>query len=104
MLPAFFDRLPRGLRLVMIGVVLWLVATVPLALYLLLARLFGEPPAGPGVSAAMGFALNVVAVILLVGGLFTWLRDDIRARRNRPTVGTGPRDPPASASKRESCP
>ena len=42
MLPPFFDRLPRGLRLLMIGVVLWLVGTVPLALYLLLARLFGE--------------------------------------------------------------
>ena len=40
-MPPFFSRLPRGLRLAMLGLVLWLVATVPLAVYLLLVRVLG---------------------------------------------------------------
>jgi len=63
----------------MIGLALWLIATVPLALYLFLVRWFGEPPGGPGIPGAIGFALNVVAVVLVVGGLLTWLSDDMRA-------------------------
>ena len=37
-----FARLPRGLKLVMIGMVLWLIATAPLMAYLLLARLLEQ--------------------------------------------------------------
>ena len=86
MLPHVFDRLPRGLKVAMIGVVIWLLATIPLALYLLLSRWFGEPPQGPGIPGALGFALNVVGAALVAGGVVTWLLDERRGRRARETA------------------
>ena len=76
MLPPFFSKLPRGMKLVMIGMVVWLVGIAPLAVYLLLVRLSGDEGAGPGFAGAVGFALNVVAVGLVIGGAITWLRDE----------------------------
>ena len=75
MASSLFKRLPRGLKLVMVGMIVWLVATVPLAVYLVLARVFERPGLGPGLAGVFAFALNVVAVALVVGGLVTWLRD-----------------------------
>ncbi len=86
-LPVFFARLPRGLKLAAVGVALWLIASVPLLLYLVLARLFGEPPNGLGVPGAMGFALNVLGAVLVAGGLLTWLWDDRGPRRPRDRSG-----------------
>ena len=78
MLPPFFAQLPRGLKLVTLGLVTWLVGLAPLALYLVLVRLTGEQGGGPGIPGAIGFALNVVAAMLVIGGLATWLRDGSR--------------------------
>jgi hypothetical protein len=76
-----FARLPRGLKLVMIGMVLWLIATVPLMAYLLLARLLEQRSVGPGLPGVIAFALNVVAAALVLGGVITWLRDGRRGGR-----------------------
>ncbi len=78
MLPPSFERLPRGLKLVMLGLVTWLVGLAPFAVYLVLVRLTGDQGGGPGVPGAIGFALNVVAAMLVIGGLITWLRDGSR--------------------------
>ena len=78
MLPRSFERLPRGLKLVVLGLVTWLVGLAPLAVYLVLVRLTGDRGGGPGVPGAIGFALNVVAAMLVIGGLITWLRDGSR--------------------------
>jgi hypothetical protein len=86
-----FKRLPRGLKLVMVGMIVWLVATVPLALYLLLGRMFDQRGVGPGIPGAVAFALNVVAAVLVLGGLITWLRDDRRRKSQR----ADPREPPS---------
>jgi drug/metabolite transporter (DMT)-like permease len=92
-MPRFFSRLPRGLRLAMLGLVLWLVATVPLAVYLLLVRVLGQPWVGPGLPGLIAFALNVVAVALVIGGVFTWVRDDLRRKASPPSPGGTPGAP-----------
>jgi hypothetical protein len=79
-----FRRLPRGLKLVMAGLLVWLVATVPLAVYLVLARVLDQRGIGPGLAGVFAFALNVVAVVLVTGGVLTWLVDQLRGR---PTGG-----------------
>jgi hypothetical protein len=92
-MPPFFSRLPRGLRLAMLGLVLWLVATVPLAVYLLLVRVLGQPWVGPGLPGLIAFALNVVAVALVIGGVLTWVRDDLRRKAPPPSPGGTPGAP-----------
>jgi hypothetical protein len=74
-----FRRLPRGLKLVLAGLLVWLVATVPLAVYLVLARVLDQRGVGPGVAGMFAFALNVVAAVLVAGGVLTWLLDQLRA-------------------------
>jgi hypothetical protein len=92
-LPPFVVRLPRGLKLAMLGLALWLAATVPLAVYLLLVRTLGEPWIGPGLPGLIAFALNAVAVALVIGGVFTWLRDELRGKGSPPSPGGPPGTP-----------
>jgi hypothetical protein len=82
-----FARLPRGLKLVMVGMVLWLIATVPLLAYLLLARMLEQRWVGPGLPGVIAFALNMVAAVLVLGGLVTWLLDGRRSARRSDNGG-----------------
>jgi hypothetical protein len=81
-LRAFYSRLSPGLRLLFIGVIFWLLGTIPLLIYLLLARVSGTAHTGPGVVGAFGFAANVAALVLVVAGLVRWLREQKRDQRS----------------------
>lgn len=78
MLRAFYSRLSPGLKLLFIGVIFWLMGTIPLLSYLLLGRVSGTAETGPGVVGAFGFAANVAALVLVVAGLLRWLREQKR--------------------------
>jgi hypothetical protein len=82
MLRAFYSRLSPGLKLLFIGVIFWLLGTIPLLVYLLLARVSGAAQTGPGVVGAFGFAANVAALVLVVAGLVRWLREQRRDQRS----------------------
>jgi hypothetical protein len=82
MLRAFYSRLSPGLKLLFIGVIFWLMGTIPLLIYLLLARMSGTAQTGPGVVGAFGFAANVAALVLVVAGLVRWLREQKRDQRS----------------------
>ena len=79
LLPAFFPKLSLGLKLVAVGVVIWLIGTFPLLVYLLAVRLGSAAPGGPGIIGAFGFAANVAALVLVIGGIVRWLKEG-RAR------------------------
>jgi len=86
LLRAFYSKLSPGLKLLFIGVIFWLLGTIPLLVYLFLAHIGGDAPTGPGVVGAFGFAANVAALVLVVVGLLKWLREQKRdaARSNPP--------------------
>ena len=78
MLRDFYSRLSPGLKLLFLGVIFWLLGTVPLLIYMFLARLSGTAQTGPGLVGAFGFAANVAALILVVAGLVRWMREQKR--------------------------
>ena len=86
MLRPFYSKLSPGLKLLFIGVIFWLLGTIPLLVYLLLGRIGGDAPTRPGIVGAFGFAANVAALVLVVAGLLKWLREQKRdaARSNPP--------------------
>jgi len=45
------------------------------------------------VPGLIAFALNVVAVALVIGGVFTWVRDDLRRKAAPPSPGGTPGAP-----------
>ena len=75
LLPWFFPKLSRGLKLVVIGVIIWLIGTAPLLVYLVLVRISGNAAVGPGVVGAFGFAANIAALLLVAAGILLWLRE-----------------------------
>ena len=75
LLPWFFPKLSRGLKLVVIGVIVWLIGTAPLLVYLLLVRSRGNAEVGPGLVGAFGFAANIAALLLVAAGILLWLRE-----------------------------
>jgi uncharacterized membrane protein YdbT with pleckstrin-like domain len=78
MLRDFYSRLSPGLKLLFVGVIFWLLGTIPLLIYMFLARVSGTAQTGPGVVGVFGFAANVAALVLVVAGLVKWMREQKR--------------------------
>ena len=75
-----YFRAQRGLRLMTLGLAMWIAGAVPPFVYVLVSRMLGQSEIGPGVIGIFGFFASVSAMIVVTVGFILWMLDSPAGR------------------------